>query len=336
MKIYKLALFIILFCFNSKIFAQISNFRYYQETINKAEMHIVNGNKLQALNIYYELLTTNEGNFAKDIYNSLIVAKELNHMDTLFKLLELVKFKNFDNEYLNGLKEFSDLHENIRWQQFIKTNNQIIYIDTVLRNKINVLEVNDQFFRIKEGSYVKYGDTIKIIDSLNMLYLIDLISSRGLPGEKEIGARDFSGSQGYDIVFHHYTQNRSRNKKLLNLTPVLVNQVLEGRVLPNKCANWLEYQNGEFTSGVFDVARVSFAGKTSDFYIPKYSKYKKLMIDQYRKWICLELIEDYYKKLLYVGNNKEHNFKFDIRIGTFEMTNETDFLNYQAKMVKLE
>lgn len=332
----RLAMIIIFILISTRIFGQIKDFRHYQENINKAELNIVNDNKIQALNTYYNLLTTNDGNFAKDIYNALILAKELNRLDTLFTLLDLVKVKNFDNDYLNELPEFSDLHKSDKWQEFISSNNNVIYIDTALRSKINALHTRDQFFRIKEGSYEKYGDTIRKIDSVNMDYLLSLVSHGSLPGEKEIGAEDFRGGQGYDIVLHHYMQTRSRNKKLLNITPILVNQVLEGRIEPNKCAIWLEYQNGEFIAGVFDVVRVSFDGKTSKYFVPHYSKEKKLLIDEYRKWICLEPIEDYYKKILFVTNNKDNKFKFDIRLNTFEMSNETDFLNYQTKSVELK
>lgn len=71
-------------------------------------MNIAAGNNIQALDIYFNLLTKSDGNFSKDIYNSLTLAKELHRTDTLFNLLELVKQKNFDNVYLNGSSEFSD------------------------------------------------------------------------------------------------------------------------------------------------------------------------------------------------------------------------------------
>ena len=229
--------FVSVFVVISTSYGQIKNFRHYQETINSAELNLIAGNQLKALNIYYDLLTTSDGNFVKDIYNSLILAKELKRFDTLFILLDLVKAKNFDNEYLNGLPEFSDLHDNAKWKSFINTNNKLIYIDTALRRKINNLLTRDQFFRLKEGSYKIYGDTIKKIDSINIEYILSLIISRGLPGEKEIGAEDFTGGQGYDIVLHHYGQSRSQNKKLINLTPFLINQVLDGRIEPNKCAH---------------------------------------------------------------------------------------------------
>lgn len=331
-----MTIIIIFICYSTISFGQIKDFCQYQETINKAELNIVNVNKIQALNIYYDLLTTSDGNFAKDIYNSLILAKELNRLDTLFTLLDLVKFKNFDNDYLLGLPEFSDLHKCVKWQEFIESNNKVIYIDTALRSKINDLHTRDQLFRIKEGSYEKYGDTIRKLDSINMDYLISLVSRGGLPGEKEIGARDFNSGQGYDIVFHHHNQKRSRNRKLLNITPILVNQVKEGRIEPNKCAIWLEYQSGEFTAGVFDVLRVSFDGKLSNYYAPPYSKEKKLLIDEYRKWISLEPIEDYYKKIHFVASSNVNKFKFDIHPGTLEVNSEADFLNFQSKMVELK
>lgn len=327
---------IIFICFSTSIFSQIKDFRHYQESINKAELHLVSDNKIQALNTYYDLLTTSDGNFSKDIYNSLLLAKELNRLDTLFIILDLAKFKNFDNDYLNGLEEFSDLHKNVKWQEFINSNNNVIYVDTSLRNRMNALHTRDQFFRKKEGSYEVYGDTIRKIDSINMDYLFSLVSNAGLPGEKEIGANDFWGGQGYDIVIHHYMQNRSKNRKLINITPILVNQVLEGRIHPNKCALWLELQGGEFTAGVFEVSRVSFEDKISRYYYPPYSKEKKLIIDEYRKWICLEPIEDYYKKVLFVTNNENNLYKFDIRPSTYQMTSETAFLNFQIRMVELK
>lgn len=316
-------------------FGQIKDFRNYQETINKAELNIIAGNDFQALNIYYTLLTKSDGNFSKDIYNSLILAKELNKLDTLFNLLELVKQKNFNNEYLIGLPEFSDLHSNLKWQEFINSNNNIIYIDTLLRSKIDELHVRDQFFRQKEGSYKVYGDTIRKIDSINMRYLLTLISKKGLPGEKEIGAQDFSGGQGYDIVLRHNTQGRSQNKKLINLIPILIDQAIAGRIEPNKCSHYLEMQNEEFKAGVFDIYRVSLGEKYSKMLVPNYTEEKKLLIIENRNLICLEPIEDYYKKVKYVTSHKDNKFKFDVRLNTFQMSNETDFINFQKGCIEL-
>jgi hypothetical protein len=320
----------------SSSYGQIKNFRHYQETINSAELNLVAGNQLQALNIYYNLLTTSDGNFAKDIYNALMLAKDLKRLDTLFTLLDLVKAKNFDNEYINGLPEFSDLHNNPKWKSFMSTNNKIIYIDTALRSKINNLYTRDQFFRRKEGSYKIYGDTIKKIDSLNIEYLLSLITLRGLPGEKEIGAEDFTGGHGYDIVLHHYCQRRSQDKKLINLTAFLVNQVLDGRIEPNRCAHIIEMQQGEFNAGDFDVHQFRFNNKYSQILVPDYSWQKRAMIEEYRKWICLEPLNDYYKKVLFMNNKNNKKYKIDFSFNVFNVNNENDFMNFQKGMVVLK
>jgi hypothetical protein len=286
--------------------------------------------------MYYDLLTTSDGNFAKDIYNALILAKDLKRLDTLFTLLDLVKTKNFDNEYLNGLHEFADLHDNPKWKSFISMNNKVIYIDTALRRKVDNLFTTDQFFRLKEGSYKIYGDTIKKIDSLNLEYILTLITSRGLPGEKEIGAEDFRGGHGYDIVLHHYGQSRSKNKKLINLTPFLINQVLDGRIEPNRCAHILEMQQGEFNAGDFDVHQFRFDNKDSDILAPDYPWYKRAMIEEYRKWICLEPLNDFYKKVVFMNNKDNKKYKMDISFNIFNVNNESDFMNFQNGMKVLK
>lgn len=334
----------------SNTFGQIKDFKNYQESINTAELYAIENNKQKALDTYFNVLTKFKGNFSKDIYNALILANELEKYDTFFTLLELVKKKNFDNEYLLGLPEFSNLHSHQKWKDFIKTNNQEIYIDTLLKQKIDNLHYLDQYFRVKDGSYQTYGDTIRKIDSLNMAFILSLISKNGLPGEKEIGAQNFRGDQGYDIVIHHHCQSisqsesqRSRNgtasKKDLNvMTPILIEQAKQGRILPNKCAQYLEYQNNGYKAGVFDVFRYSYNNNYSDYFAPKYNEYEKISIEENRKSIYLEPIEDYYKKVVYRTTNKNSKLIFDIRLNTFDMAKEEDFLRMQKsdKILKLK
>jgi Icc-related predicted phosphoesterase len=307
----------------------------YQHIINQAELHLIKGEKVEALNTYYHLLTNSDGNFSKDIYNSLVLANELNKIDTFFVLLDLVKKKNFPNEYLSGLLEFNNLHNTLKWNEFIETNNKVIYIDTSLRNVITALETRDQLFRKKAGSYSVYGDTIREIDSLNMTMIISLISKQGLPGERDIGAIDFSGKQGYDIVLHHHSQKRSNNKNLIDLIPILTTQVLEGRIEPNKCAHYLEMQDDGFSTGVFQVQCYVYNEKYSGMFVPDYSENKKLLIDKNRKSIGLESLEDYYKKVKFVTANKDNKYKFDVRINYFHMSTEKDFLEAQKRNIEL-
>jgi hypothetical protein len=346
----KLLLNFLIFFLASNTYAQIKDFKNYQDSINIAELYAVEGYKQKALNTYFNMLTKSDGNFSKDIYNALILANKLKKYDTLFTLLELVKKKNFDNEYLLGLSEFTNLHSHPKWKKFIHTNNQIIYIDTLLRQKIDSLNYLDQHFRIKAGSYQTYGDTIRKIDSLNMTYILSLISKNGLPSEKEIGAQDFRGNQGYDIVIHHHCQSisqsesqRAKNgtapkKDLLIMTSILTEQAKQGRILPNKCAQYIEYQNIGFKAGVFDIVRYSYNNNYSNYFFPKYNEYEIEEINQSRISICLEPLADYYKKVVYKTTNNNPKLIFDIRLNTWSMATEEDFIKMKdnENLLKLE
>lgn len=335
MKALSLLIAFILLSFG-KIEAQISDFPSYQSSIHTAELHVVSGNHLNALNIYYETLTKHKGNFAKDLYNALLLAKELHKIDTFFSLLDLVRQKNFSTTYINNLPEFSEMHPYPQWQQFINTNNQTIYIDTALKARINQLHNQDQSLRVLEDAYSLYGDTIRKIDSLNMSYLINLIQKSGLPGETTIGAQDFSGIQGYDIVLHHHSQSRSINKQLIDLIPLLKQQVIVGKIAPNKCAHYFEMQGDTFRAGVFAIFRVGYNGAYSPFLIPDYNTSQHLLIDSTRKEFLLESLEDYYKKAIYLIKNPNTPYLFDIRLNTLEAGSETDFISWQKKGLPLQ
>ncbi|MBK8807144.1 MAG: hypothetical protein IPO21_11060 [Bacteroidales bacterium] len=285
-------LLVIFYCDN--LFGQISDFRNYQEKINIAEMNLIKGKKDEALNSYYEILTTSKGNFCKDIYNAMLLSKELSKTDTFFLFLNLIKTKGLNNIYMNRLEEFQTYHSNRKWKQFEAENNNS-NINKELRNNIDSLHIRDQLFRKKEGSYKVYGDTIHKIDSINLYYIYSLLYANNFPGEDEIGVSSITGNQGYDIVFHHYTQKTSlvENKRMPKITPILVNLVLQGKVMPNKCSHWLEMQNGEFKAGVFGISNFSINGIKTNYYREKYSYERKLILDEYRKWMCLESLEDY-------------------------------------------
>ena len=311
----KKILFLSILFHSSFLFGQIKNIRNYQENINNAELSLIAGNKSIALNEYYTTLIKSEGNFCKDIYN----ATELTKKDTFFVFLNLLTTKGLTNSYINGLTEFSQFHKDPKWIAFLKDNQNYNGINKELKAQIDSLHDIDQFFRTKDGSYKVYGDTIKQIDRKNMLFMYSLITANEFPGEHDIGVNSVSGDQGYDILFHHYTQSTSVNKRLVKITPLLVNLVLQGKILPNKCSDWLEMQDGEFKAGVFGIKSFKINGKQTGYFRPAYDFIQKLIIDEYRKWLCLETLEDYYKKFTFVISNPDSKYKFDIRRNIYEV-----------------
>jgi len=274
-----------------------------------------------------------EGNYCKDIYNALLLSSELSKIDTFFTLLNLLIPKGIKNTYIS--EQFGKFQEYPEWKLFLKNNKNQPNINRPLKVKIDSLAIIDQKFRIKKGSYEVYGDTIRTIDSMNMELLFELIASNQFPGENEIGVKNFAGEQGYDIVFHHYTQSTSMDKKKAKITPFLVNLVLQGKLLPNKASHWLEMQNGEFTAGVFDVLSFNVNGKETGYFVPNYDKRQKIIINEYRKWLGMETLDEYYEKLVFKINNPKAKYIFNIQKSVFEV-NEEMFKRISMNMKELK
>jgi len=308
-----------------KVEAQIKNFCNYQKSINEAELNIIANQQCKALDIYYKTLTTSKGNFCKDIYNALILANELNKTDTFFTLLQFIHTKGLSNEYLNSLEVFSKFHSDTRWQEFLIKNEHHPNIDWKLRAKIDSLCYKDQYFRKKEGSYKVYGDTIEKIDDENIAFLLKLMEKNRFPGEDDIGVENIRGEKGYDIVLLHHMQRRSKNKNLINITSHLINLLKEGKLPPNTASSWMSFHNGGYNSGTEEVVNFNIeeTGIETKFYKTKYTPEQKEQREKIRKELCLEPLENYYKKLIYKIENPNSPYAFDIRINKFSVTEAT-------------
>lgn len=323
---------ILMMLLSSISFAQIEEYVKYQNQINRAELNLVRGDKFEALNIYYNTLLNYNGNFCKDIYNGLLLSYELSKKDTFFTLLDLLLSKSLSNSYLE--EHFESYHDHLEWKAFLVKNKGTSSVNIDLKNKIDSLEIRDQFFRKKEGSYDKYAKEIREIDSENMDYIFSLVSSNNFPGENKIGVSDFKGNQGYDIVFHHWAQSSSVEEDKEKITPIIVNLVLEGKITPNKASQWLEMQNIDYSTGVFDIMRFKIGEEMTDYYIPKYSNQKKILINEYRKWLGMETLEEYYEKFKFKVNNPDAEYIFDISNNVFEVDKKL-FEGIISNMVEL-
>lgn len=314
---------------------QIANYRNYQEQINKAELNVVRGNKEKALMQYVATLLSSDGNFAKDVHNALVLASELSETDTFFKLLALLQPKGFSNEYINSVQYFKQLHKDDRWQEFLNLNKDQTNIDFKLRTTMDSIANRDQLFRNKSGSYQVYGDTIKVIDSLNMDYLFELVSSDKLPGESKIGVQNFYGKQRYDIVFWHYTQSTSIDNNKHKITPIIVNAVLEGKILANKACYWMESQGGPFNAGVSGIVNFEIDGVISNYYCEDYDRRELILIDGWRKLLGMESLAEYYEKFKWFIENPESLYLFDMPKLTLELDRKT-YERISSRLVEMK
>ncbi len=321
-----------------RVEAQIKNFCNYQKSINEAELNIIANQQCKALDIYYKTLTTSKGNFCKDIYNALLLANELNKPDTFFTLLQFIHTKGLSNEYLNSLQVFSKFHSDIRWKEFLIKNEHHPNIDWKLRAKMDSLCYKDQYFRKKEGSYKVYGDTIEKIDDENIAFLLTLMDENRFPGEDDIGVNNIKGTNSYDIVLLHYVQRTSKNKALKKITPQIIKLLKEGKLEPNRCAaDWVGYHGtAVYNTGVEEVVNFNIeeTGIETKFYKAKYTPEQKQQREKIRRELCLEPLENYYKKLIYKIENPHSPYAFDIRINTFSVA-ETTYRSFIKNMEEL-
>lgn len=312
-------LFVILIFFGIPVLGQIQNYRAYQKSIHAAELYLVRGQKEEALNKYQEILVGSDENFAKDIYNALLVAGELGETVCFFELVDLLLSKGFEQNYLNSLAVFKKRENDPRWLAFLETNAKTDVKQPGLKAKLSQLAQDDQFFRVKDGSYDVYGDTIKHIDSVNMRFLLNLIANNEFPGEVMIGTQNVRGKQPVDILLHHYCQSTSLDSKKAKITDELVELVQMGKILPNKCAHWLEMQNGAFNAGTFEVMGFKVDGVISDWYVPIMSKENAAVVSQTRQLLWMEPLEEYYEKIKFDLENVRVDYVFDVTRSIFEI-----------------
>ncbi len=303
----------ILLCLAISLKAQTAYFSTYQQAIHKAEKHLLAGEQAEALAAYHDILLQADGNFIKDVHNSLLLATELGRADTFFVLLDLVVGKGLTNEYLAAQQPFNVHHADPRWQLFLDKNEEALAVDNPLRDTIRRLEENDQYFRLKPGSYSVYGDTIAFIDSINIDIILDLVANGRFPGEALGGVTDMYGTQPLDIVLHHYTQLTSLNKDKPKITSILVDLVHQGKLMPNKCALWLGLQNDGLMLGGNKIFQLSVDGRISDAYVQTYTNLQQKIIDQNRKWLHMEPLTDYYEVVKYVIDHPDQPFIFDVQ-----------------------
>lgn len=319
--------------------AQIADFCKYQKNMNEAELNIVANQKCKALDIYYNTLTTSKGNFCKDIYNAMLLANELNKTDTFFTLLQFIHTKGLSNEYLNNLEVFSKLHSDKRWQEFLIKNEHHPNIDWKLRAKMDSLYYKDQYFRKKEGSYKVYGDTIEKIDDENIAFLLKLMEENRFPGEDDIGVSDIRGGMNYSIVLLHYVQRTSKNKALKKITPQIIKLLKEGKLEPNRCAaDWIGYHGTpNYNTGMVEVVNfiIEETDEETKFYKAKYTLEQKQQRDKIRRELCLEPLENYYKKLIYILENPQNYYAFDVLINKFHV-NMASYKSFIKNMEELK
>jgi hypothetical protein len=328
---------------------QKDNIKLYYERINKAEMALIDSNYANALKLYDSAFSYKKIPFGRDLYNAALTAiiyksypTALIHLEKLFSLG--YDIKNIDT--LSVFKEFicSKFGKLARKKYKAK---KLIY-NSKYRIEVQEMVRMDQFFRVKENAYERYGDTIRAIDAQNVKHLIKLISGNGFPSEDKIGINPDNLFQPlfYVLVFH---QNNGAKYQTFNYSSILQEAILKGELRNNIGAELIQGANGvryfdafglvmaKFDTTFFENNNLNIPVKKDTTYQTSwgYFKINETELNKYnlkRRTIYLESLEENFKKMAFCL--KSTNFLFDCTSKSiFKYNTLKDFNNFKESII---
>lgn len=205
------------------VLAQIDYTNVYYPIINKAELAIIENNYKEALTYYQQSFNniTPRKPFAKDYYNALICALNIQEYEKAFYYTEELILKgynleDFSDEVIKKLKTrrknwkmFELAYPNLREKFESRVNHDYIKV-------LNDLQTRFKNFTNRKDAYTNYNDTIYNIHEANIKEFKLLIKKYGFPTEDLLGLKDSLHNYSYwDILFHDFNTKKDRLSDLL-------------------------------------------------------------------------------------------------------------------------
>jgi len=282
----------------------------YFPLVNKAELAIADSNYRAALDFYKRAFASVPRGFARDYFNAMACAaatgdgaRTIDCIDTLLSL-------GADPRYLKEQPSLAALLHLTRNKDLEQHLNARVRPDgqrIAMTSLFDSLAKIDQEFRRKEGSYRVYGDTIRKIDSLNIVLIRKIIDSAGFPGERMTGiSQPRSNGLPANIVFVHHCQSLSlpKGKGKYNFKSDFIQAVDEGRMDPFDFARLLAMQNDQgFQLGTITAEVYSYGGLTSAYMVNPFTAAAITVIDSIRLSHGLARLEDSYRKMAFALKN---------------------------------
>ena len=160
----------------------------YYEGVNRAEMHIVGGMYEKAGQAYDEAFSYRDLPFGIDVYNRGVCAVILRDYDRATEMFEILVTHGYPLDSLKTTETFSEYFRSSAGRKLNESAPTIKYkYNRELRNTFDSLRAADQEFRVMEGSYAVYDDTIAKINESNARFAKQLILEDGFPSEERVG-----------------------------------------------------------------------------------------------------------------------------------------------------
>lgn len=247
----------------------------YFEKIQLAEHALINNELPVAHKWYNKAFANKKQPFAKDLYNSMLIAVKLKKRKSAYKNYTILKCLQypFSADFLQ--KNFPDKYNSIP----TKCN---IILDTVYKKKLDSLFQIDQHFRkLANGNLMNKKKEISESDSITSAGLLKLIEIKGFPSEYEIGLSSTNGSlmqNFYLIIWHQMAMNHVSTQKV-NFSQKLIDALNNGKILPEHAAFLIDLNNG-----------------TSDFWLRHFTVFGFLTDNGTGESIREQIINESYKK----------------------------------------
>jgi hypothetical protein len=294
-------LVIVSMCLCNFLFSQSKQVANYFKYINQAELAIVNSDYKNGLKYYEKAFKNHDEPFNYDYQNALLCSCQLGKKQSAKAYFIVLKQRKVDLENIEK-KCIQNMGE-AYWNE-LKQLNISITIDTVYRQKIEDILSKDQSIRHyslqknPNNHYAHNGDTIRLVDSLNLLELERLINEKGFPTEEVVGS--YFGL--YLSIKHN--QQWKRN----NLDSILYEQVLTGGFSPYAYAFLHDYWINNFDKGKLTYQMETAYLINGKMYFDYCKTETETKIDSLRNEIYIERMQGQREKIK--SDKKAEGFRF--------------------------
>lgn len=327
-----------------------SKLRCYYTYINKAELALLDSAYPQAASHYSAAFQKKKFPFEKDILNAMVCNALIGNYPRSYDYGEELLKRGLGIHFLQKklvLKPFFDSDYGIRLEQKSKT----ISMDKkrkALHAAWDSIHSLDQEFRKIEPDYHKgiYLDTIRKIDSSNVLFFQKFIRKYGFPCEKLIGLDDSDLLfKPYSIVLLH--QAAGATNRMYNFHKSLSNSFYQGKQsnryatymmdvcngsdnYGNRAASFYYYvydSTGSLNSAIMQNIRRNRA--TLNWTYEKLDPEREKMYNKLREEVGLESITEFRRKLKYWLKDQSRTFEFGL-IGGCQINGIMDKQLYES------
>lgn len=294
----------------------------YFNSIYSAEYHIIHYEYNLALEDYNDAFVKCKKPFLKDAHNALICAIKINSDKDIFKYLKLLSEYNLNQAYLNSDFFTITVKKNKYWNKFEHSITSNFQSKSIQNKVLDSLYQSDQQIRedckkISLNYNIVCHDTLKYIDSINIIQLNSIFIKNGYPADSDL-SNIIPGNipSFFLIIFHDAGNGRYELNELLldaisklKLHPQLYSYIM-GTF--SKDPMYLDFGLGY---------AVILGGNLYVFQLNDLTRKNK--INDTRKAYHLDDLESYCQKIKFQHFNPEFRLIYGGMIMSFAYDNET-------------